>query len=1007
MQQENGGSQKDHNRLAALGRSDAVRADWDEVLQELVDDVRDIFGADLCVVHLMLTDSLYFRAWSGPLPKNFVESREIAAEQSMCPNVVESASPLIVEDLLATERFRDHFVCAVGGLRFYAGTPLVTSKGEVIGTLCLLGVKPRPFGEGEMTTLSAFARAVVGRLELIGALKREQISREEEARHSRELRRVLDQSLDIITTIGFDGEIKALNRACAPVLGYEPEELLGRRYMELVHPGDHPRAIEAAKRLYRGQTVALLQNRYLHKDGDVVWIEWSATPAPGESVYHCVARDITARKLAEEELRRSEDRLNLAVSSARLGTFDFDLQAGKLIWDERCKEVFGLPPDAEVDYATFLAGLHPEDRGRADRAVKRAMDPAGGGFEMEFRTAGIRDGAERWVVARGQAFFDAEGGAVRLVGTVLDVTEEKRVEEDLRRQRDLYEGLLDAQSAVGEAFVVLEGERITYANEAIARISGYGVTELLGLPSLFDLIPPEHRDGARERMRQRLVGQTAEELIETTVLHKSGRRVELEAGVRMLRRNGLARFVLVARDITGRKRAERAQRESEERFRQLFEQSVDALLVHDAEGRILDCNSEACRSLGYTREEFLSLCIQDVATDVLSEEERRARGDDTLWRRTVAGEPGEVTSLLRCEHRRKDGSTFPVEVKLGAIDYGGRRVIFNSARDVTERERAEEERRRAEEKYRSIFENAVEGIYQTSLDGRFVTANPAMARIFGYGSPEELINSVESIERQLFWDPERRNELVRLLGEHGSVYDFVSRGVRKDGKVIWVSANTHVLYGADGEVLGFEGTLEDITERKELEEQLHHQAFHDALTGLPNRLLFSDRLGQALARAERRENLVAVLFMDLDNFKHVNDSLGHEAGDRLLVGVAERLRACLRPEDTAARLGGDEFTVLLEDVADASDAARVAGRIIEDLRVPFEVGGHEVLTAASIGIALDDRSRDRPADLMREADLAMYWAKSKGRARYEVFEGPADARTLDPPASGLRPTKTP
>ena len=225
--------------------------------------------------------------------------------------------------------------------------------------------------------------------------------------------------------------------------------------------------------------------------------------------------------------------------------------------------------------------------------------------------------------------------------------------------------------------------------------------------------------------------------------------------------------------------------------------------------------------------------------------------------------------------------------------------------------------------------------------------------------------------------------------------------------MIWVSANTHVLYGADGEVLGFEGTLEDITERKELEEQLHHQAFHDALTGLPNRLLFSDRLGQALARAERRENLVAVLFMDLDNFKHVNDSLGHEAGDRLLVGVAERLRACLRPEDTAARLGGDEFTVLLEDVADASDAARVAGRIIEDLRVPFEVGGHEVLTAASIGIALDDRSRDRPADLMREADLAMYWAKSKGRARYEVFEGPADARTLDPPASGLRPTKTP
>ena len=840
---------------------------------------------------------------------------------------------------------------------------------------------------------------MVGRLQLLGALKREQIAREQEARRGRELERVLDESLDIITTIGFDGEIKAVNRACAPVLGYGPEELLGRRYMQLVHPEDRPGAVEAAKRLYRGETVALLQNRYLRKDGGVAWIEWSATPLPDEGVYHCVARDVTARRRAEEELRRSEDRLNLAVSSARLGTFDFDPASGELVWDGRCKALFGLPPEAEVDYGTFLVGLHPEDRERTDRAVQRAMDPAGGGaFEVEYRTVGIRDGVERWVASRGQAFFDGAGRAARFIGTVLDVTDEKRAEEELRRQRDLYEGLLDAQSAVGEAFVILEGERITYANEAIARSSGYAVAELLELPSIFELIPPEDRDGARGRMRERLAGHRAEELIETTMLHKSGRRVELEAGVKMLRQ---ARFVLVARDITRRKRAEEAQGESEERFRQLFEQSVDALLVHDVEGRMLDCNSEACRALGYTREELLSLCAQDFVTDALPEEERRARGDDTVWRRTLAGEPGEVTSLLRCEHRRKDGSTFPVEVKLGTIDYGGERVIFGSARDVTERERAEE-------KYRSIFENAVEGIYQTSLDGRFVTANPAMARIFGYASPEELIARVDSIERQLFSDPERRAELVRLLGEHGSVSDFVSRGVRRDGKVIWVSANAHVLRGADGEVVGFEGTLEDITERKELEEQLHHQAFHDALTGLPNRLLFTDRLGQALARTGRREDVVAVLFMDLDNFKRVNDSPGHEAGDRLLVGVAERLRACLRPDDTAARLGGDEFTVLLEGLTGADDAMQVAERIIGDLRTPFEVGGHEVLTATSIGIALGDCSRGRrPADLMRAADLAMYRAKSKGRARYELFEAPVDPRTLDRQDPGEDPHGTP
>ena len=179
----------------------------------------------------------------------------------------------------------------------------------------------------------------------------------------------------------------------------------------------------------------------------------------------------------------------------------------------------------------------------------------------------------------------------------------------------------------------------------------------------------------------------------------------------------------------------------------------------------------------------------------------------------------------------------------------------------------------------------------------------------------------------------------------------------------------------------------DITERKALEERLQHQAFHDALTGLPNRALFMDRLGQALSRTQRRERSVAILFLDLDNFKFVNDSLGHEEGDRLLVEVAERLCACVRPEDTIARLGGDEYTILLEDARDASDGIRVAGRIVEALRAPFNLKEQEVLTSASIGIVLGTAAaKDGPGDLLRKADLALYGAKNKGKARYEVFE---------------------
>ncbi len=187
----------------------------------------------------------------------------------------------------------------------------------------------------------------------------------------------------------------------------------------------------------------------------------------------------------------------------------------------------------------------------------------------------------------------------------------------------------------------------------------------------------------------------------------------------------------------------------------------------------------------------------------------------------------------------------------------------------------------------------------------------------------------------------------------------------------------------------------DVTERKALVEQLSYQAFHDLLTGLPNRALFMDRLEHALTRANRRGSKVAVLFTDVDNFKVINDSLGHKAGDQLLIAVAERLKACLRPEDTAARLGGDEFTILVEDVAGVGEVVQIAERIAEILRPPFALEEQEVFATVSTGIALNSSAQEQPADLLRHADLAMYRAKRRGKARYEVFEPSMDAKAVE------------
>jgi diguanylate cyclase (GGDEF)-like protein/PAS domain S-box-containing protein len=213
------------------------------------------------------------------------------------------------------------------------------------------------------------------------------------------------------------------------------------------------------------------------------------------------------------------------------------------------------------------------------------------------------------------------------------------------------------------------------------------------------------------------------------------------------------------------------------------------------------------------------------------------------------------------------------------------------------------------------------------------------------------------------------------------------RMLHKNGSWRWVMCRGLAVRDENGRATRMAGSQSDVTHRKLAEEQLAHRAFYDPLTNLPNRALFIDRLRQALRRSSRRkEHLFAVLFLDVDRFKMVNDSLGHMAGDRLLVMIARRLELSLRPGDTVARLGGDEFTVLLDDIRDVSDATRVADRIQRELEMPFNVGGQELFTSASIGIALSATGYDKPEDILRDADTAMYKAKSHGKARHELFD---------------------
>jgi len=258
--------------------------------------------------------------------------------------------------------------------------------------------------------------------------------------------------------------------------------------------------------------------------------------------------------------------------------------------------------------------------------------------------------------------------------------------------------------------------------------------------------------------------------------------------------------------------------------------------------------------------------------------------------------------------------------------------------------------------------------------------------MLGY-TAEEWLEDPELWPRILHpHDKERVLAEARRTDETGDPFSVEYRAISKGGLVVWVRDEAVLVRGGRDTPLFWQGVLHDVTERKALEEHLRHLALRDSLTDLPNRRLFVDRLGQALGRTSRRDRLVAVLFMDLDDFKGVNDSLGHETGDLLLVAVAERLKGCLRLEDTLARFGGDEFVVLLGDMEVPDEAVRVAERIAEGFGSPFLVEGRELYVRASIGIAVGDTRNRTPEDLLRAADTAMYRAKEEGSGHYSMFD---------------------
>ena len=579
--------------------------------------------------------------------------------------------------------------------------------------------------------------------------------------------------------------------------------------------------------------------------------------------------------------------------------------------------------------------------------------------------------------------------------------------------------------------------RIVFWNEAATEIFGYSRSEALEL-DIAVLFPESARSAQRRAVldQHRKTGHglpcvDSKASLDLPALRKGGAEIRIEMTLSLIRgADAVAadgNFVLIiARDATARKRTEEALRESEERIR-LLENAQDVVYRYRLEpDRGFEYVSPSVATVtGYTPEEHYA--DPNLALELVHPDERYQLDNVT---RSVAP---SFDPPLTLRWRRKDGEVIFLEHRYKVVPGPGGTpaAIEGIARDVTERERAEGEirwlernlerlivgrtaqledlverlrenervLRRSEERFRALVQHASVVVTILEADGTITYESPAVERVLGY-RPEELVgtNAFDRVHPDDFDGVSR--VFADDLANGGAVLTPVEYRFRHaDGSWRYLESVGNNL-SDDPSVGGIVINSRDVTERKALEERLAYQAFHDSLTDLPNRALFMDRLGHSLARAERRGGRVALLFADLDNLKQINDCLGHRAGDEVLKAVAGRLRSGLRPGDTAARFGGDEFVVLLEEVAEAVEATRVAERVLEALRFPFARRGRNLLVTASVGVALSAARAHggSPEALLREADRAMYRVKRSGKGRYAIIYPDTDAAPGHPTA---------
>ncbi|MEN3111954.1 PAS domain S-box protein [Uliginosibacterium paludis] len=786
------------------------------------------------------------------------------------------------------------------------------------------------------------------------------------------------------------GLVLECNGAAERMLGVAGEQVVGRSLFDLLPPEQaEGRNTRAVARQHMREALEKGSHHFewvrRRPDGTDLWTDVMASVVHrgGRRLLLATWRDICERKQMEAQLLENRKHLMLATQAAELGVWVRDLATNRLQFDERQHEIYQSPEAVRrsgADYDFWRSRVHPDDIEAVEATLRNAVLTAHN-VSTQFRIL-WPDGSVRHIQSAAIVVRDDNGLPVRLVGVNRDLTEQVEAAEALRENERRFRQV--AESLPQLVWTCAPDGPCDYLSPQWVRYTGVAESLQLGFGWL-EQIHPEDRQRTIDHWNA-TAARGADFMIEFRIRRHDGVYRWFRTLALPMRdvRDRIVKWFGSNTDIEDIKLAQAMQQEVEARLDRMIDLMPEAVLLVDESGRIEKVNQRAEEIFRYARSELLGQSIEVLVPLGRREAHREMRAQ--FIRTTTPRQMGVGREL---HARRRDGSEFPVEAGLAPFQEGDRRYVIVSVADCTVRIQAEEELRLAA----NVFDNTLDGILIALPDLTITKVNPAFEQILGYSREEirgRALKDLQSDRHDAAFFDEMRDTLRQTGSWQGEIWQR-----RKDGRVVPLWINISSMRDDAGRLDRYIATLYDITEQKVSQERINYLAHYDVLTDIPNRTLFADRLRHAVQNAARGPHRLALIFIDIDNFKQVNDTLGHTAGDALLCIVAERIKASTRQSDTVGRLGGDEFLVLIENVEQQLGFMQVAQKILEALSTPMNVGFGDFCISASMGIACYPEDGQDAGSLLKNADLAMYRAKASGKNQIHFYDAEMSASLVE------------